>query len=149
MRPTRRMTLPLAAAVAGGLIAGPALAAAATTVPAAKPAQARSTTVLLKASKSTVAPKHKDTLTATLKSARRAVTGETLYLEKREAGSRKFSNPIAVGATDANGHVVISVVPGNKKGVKEQGRVVFQGDTGYKSSHSRVITVTVSSASQS
>jgi hypothetical protein len=131
--------LPLAAALATGAVAAPSVAA--------KPTHDKSTNVLLRAARSTVAPKHKVSLTATLKSAKHRLAGEELWLEKRDAGTHKFGNPVDIGTTDSNGQVTVPVVPGNHKGAKEQYRVVFQGDTGYKASHSSVITVTVSAPS--
>ena len=138
---TRKAALPIAAAVLTAAIAVPAWADHA---PAkAKPTHDKSTNILLKAAKSTVAPKHKTSLTATLKSAHHRLAGEELWIEERDASTHKFASPIGIGTTDSNGQVTVPVVPGNHKGHKEQYRVVFQGDTGYKASHSAVITVTV------
>jgi 5-hydroxyisourate hydrolase-like protein (transthyretin family) len=132
---TRILTVAVGASVAAASAAVPAVAA----TPAAKP-----TTLALKAAHATVAPKHKVSLTATLKSHGKPVVGASVSLESRSAGSRKFGNPVAIdGVTDANGRIVVPVVPGNKKGHKQQYEVTFAGDAQHKASHSSVITITV------
>ena len=135
---TRRTAVPLSVLLATALSAGPALAA--------KPTHDKSTSVLLRAARATVAPKHKVSLTATLKSAKGHLAGQELWLEQRDAGTHKFGNPVDLGVTDPDGQVAVPVVPGNHQGDKQQYRVVFQGATGYKASHSSVITITVASA---
>jgi hypothetical protein len=137
--PTRPIALAVAAALVTGAIASPAWASHSPV----RPTHDKPTNVVLKAGRSTVAPKHKLSLTATLKSARHRLAGEELWLQTRDAASHKFGNPIDVGPTDANGQVTVPVSPGNHKGTKTQYRLVFQGDTGYKASHSSVITITV------
>jgi 5-hydroxyisourate hydrolase-like protein (transthyretin family) len=132
---TRALTLALGVAAATTLVAAPALAAA----PAVKP-----TALTLKAAHATVAPKHKVSLTATLKSQGKPVAGASVSLESRSQGSTKFGNPVPVdGVTDAAGRITVPVVPGNKKGHKQQYEVTFAGDAQHKASHSRVITITV------
>jgi hypothetical protein len=143
MPTTRRVALPVAAALAIGAIALPAWASHSP----AGPAHDKATKVLLKAGRSSVAPKHKVSLTATLESAKHRLSGEDLWLETRDAAGRKFGNPVDLGTTDSSGQITVPVTPGNHKGTKTQYRVVFQGDTGYKASHSRVITITVAAAS--
>jgi hypothetical protein len=127
------------------LAAGSTVAAAlATTSAVAATPAARPTSLTLKAAHAAVAPKHKISLTATLKSSGKPVAGETLYLVSRTAGSKKFGNPVAIDSvTDANGRLTVPVIPGNKKGHKQQYEVTFTGDAQHKASHSSVITVTV------
>jgi hypothetical protein len=137
--PNRTLSVSIATALAAGLLAGPAVAAG-----AAKPTHDKATNILIRAAKSTVAPKHKTTLTATLKSAKHRLAGEELWLEQRDKGTHKWGAPVDMGTTDSNGQVAVPVTPGNHKGTKEQYRVVFQGDTGYRASHSSLITITVS-----
>ncbi len=138
MKPASAL-LPIVGVLAAGLMAAPAVAA-----PSAKPT-VKPTSITLKAAHATTAPKHKVSLTATLKSGKKRLAGETLYLEKRDASTHKFSDPVAITTpTDANGQTSVPVTPGNKKGHKEQYRVVFQGDSAYNASRSAVITITVS-----
>jgi hypothetical protein len=143
MPTNRRIALPVAAALAIGAVAAPAWASHGP----ARQVPDKATNVVLEAGRSTVAPKHKVSLTATLKSAKHRLAGEELWLESRDAASRRFGNPVDMGTTDANGQVTVPVAPGNHKGTKAQYRVVFRADTGYKGSHSRVITITVAAAS--
>ena len=123
------------------------LAGATVTALAASPALATTTThptsLTLKAAHASVAPKHKDRLTATLKAGTHRLAGEPVYLESRSAGAKKFSAPVSIGTTDAKGTVSVSVVPGRRKGHREQYRVIFKGDAKYGRSHSAVITLTV------
>lgn len=122
----------LAGAVAlAGVTAAPALAAT------------TSTAITLKAAHSTVAPKAKDSLTATLKSGSRRLAGETVQLEKRAAGARHWTT-VSSKTTGSKGETTWTVTPGTRKGQKEQYEVVFAGTKAYKASHSAVITVTVS-----
>jgi hypothetical protein len=104
---------------------------------------ARPTSMTLHAAHATAAPRHKDALTATLRSHGKPLAGEPVTLESRTPGSRRFGNAVDAGTTDANGQVSVPVVPGNSKGHKEQYRVVFAGDATHQASHSAVITVTV------
>lgn len=46
--------------------------------------------------------------------------------------------------TDSKGKVVLTVVPGKKKGQKEQYELIFAGSATNKASHGSVITLTVS-----
>jgi len=109
---------------------------------AARPA-AHPTTLTLHAAHATIAPKHKDGLTATLRSLGKPVAGAPVVLESRASDTRKFGNPTDIGTTDDHGQVIVPVTPGNKKGHKEQYRVVFAGDATHRASHSSVITITV------
>lgn len=120
--------------VAASVATAPAFAA----TPAARP-----TALTLKAAKSTVAPKQKDTLTGLLKSGTKALAGQSVKLEKRAAGARSFT-VVATKTTDSKGHVVLTVTPGTRKGQKEQYELVFAGTKSYKASHSSIITITVS-----
>lgn len=138
MRKTLGASVVLAGAAAATIAGMTASAVAA--APAAKP-----TSLTLHASHASVAPKHKDSLTATLRSHGKPVAGEPVALESRTAGSRAFANPTPIGTTDDKGQVIVPVVPGNSKGHKEQYRVVFAGDATRRASHSSVITVTVAS----
>lgn len=139
----RHIVIPVGVVLAAGLIAAPAASAAhSSSTPKARP-----TSITLKATHER-APKHsshKVALTATLKAGHQRLAGETLYLEKRDAGTHKFSDPVAIAPTDSNGQASVPVTPNaHGKGKKEQYRVVFQGDTGspaYKASRSGVITV--------
>lgn len=133
----KSVTAAVAVCAAATTIAGVAVSASAA-VPAVRP-----TSLTLHAARATVAPKHKDSLTATLRSLGKPVANAAVVLESRTAGSRAFSNPTAVGTTDDNGSVTVPVVPGNKKGHKEQYRVIFAGDAAHHASRSSVITVTV------
>lgn len=120
--------------VAAGLVASPAFAA----TPAAKP-----TSLTLHAAHASVAPKHKDTLTARLENGKVPVAGARVYLVERVIGG-KWGAAVAIKPlTNAKGQVTITVVPGNHKGQKDQFMVVFKGNAKYKASHSHVITVTV------
>ena len=131
-----RVAAVVAGVAATGLMAGPAFASA----PAKTP-----TSLTLKAAHASVAPKHKDALTLTLKAGNKRLAGETVYVEKRTAGAAKFGKLVMLSKqTDAKGQVTFSVVPGTKKGHKEQYEVVFKGTSKYKASHSHVLTVTVS-----
>ena len=132
MNPLRPAVL-LGATALAGLSAAPALAAT-----APKP-----TALTLKAAHSSVAPKHKDTLTSTLKSGKTAIKNETVKLERRATGAKSWT-VVSSKTTDSKGQDTWSVVPGSKKGQKEQYEVVFSGTKSYKASHSSVITVTVS-----
>ena len=138
MKPSSALVVPVTALLAAGLVAAPVAAAT-----PSKP-KVHSTAVTLKSAHATTKPKHKVSITATLKSGHTRVAGETLYLEQRDATTHKFSNPVAIGTTDGSGQVSVPVTPGNHKGKKEQYRVVFQGDSGYKHSRSGVITISVS-----
>jgi hypothetical protein len=142
MHATRPIALSVAAALVTGAIASPAWASHRP----ARPTHDKATELALKAGRSTVAPKHKLSLTATLKSANRRLASEELWLERRDAGTNKFGDPVDIGPTDANGQFTVPIAPGNHQGNKTQYRVVFQGDTGYRASHSSIITVTVAAS---
>ncbi len=135
-----------AAALAGAVLVG---AFATPTFASGKPT-AKPTSITLKASKATVAPKHKISLTAKLKSGNTPLANEQLCLKSRTRATAgewtswsSCSNLASL--TNSTGQVIVNgVAPGNKKGVKTQYEVVFPGVTGYKASHSSVITVTMS-----
>jgi hypothetical protein len=146
---TTRYSRPVALAI--GLVASGAVAlavavpASASGTPGAKPTQ-----LILKATRSTVAPKHKMSLTATLKSGHQRLANEQTCLQSRTKSSTGSWGPwgacMNLAPTDANGQVqVTGVVPRNGKGTKEQFEVLFGGVSGqYKASHSAIITVTTS-----
>jgi hypothetical protein len=127
-------TVTVGAALAVVLAAGAGNAMAAS---AAQP-----TSLTLKAAHTTVAPKAKDTLTGTLKSGTKRLSGEPIRLERRAAGTKSFTL-VSTKTTNANGQVTYTVVPGTRKGQKEQYMLVFAGNNSYKASHSSVITITV------
>jgi len=110
--------------------------------PAFAATTAKPTSLTLKAAKSTVAPKAKDTLTGTLKNGTHLLAGESVKLEERAAGAKRFTL-VTTKQTDSKGHVAMTVVPGTRKGQKEQYELVFAGNAAYQGSHSSVITVTV------
>ncbi|MGN6608670.1 MAG: hypothetical protein ACTHMS_16880 [Jatrophihabitans sp.] len=128
----------LAVAAAAAALAGAASAQAAT------PTTLKPTSITLHAAHATVAPKHKDTLTATLKSGRKALAGETVLLEKRAPHTAQRFTVVQTRTTDAKGRTTFTVLPGARKGHKEQYEVVFVKTSTYKGSHSAVITLTVS-----
>lgn len=132
-RTTARSLVVVAGLAAASMSIAPALAA----TTSAKP-----TSLTLKAAKSTVAPKQKDTLTGLLKSGTHVLAGESVKLEKRAAGAKSFSL-VTTKTTDSKGKVVLTVVPGSKKGQKEQYELIFAGNKTYKGSHSSIITITV------
>ena len=126
-----RLLVATTAAAVTSLSVGPAFAA-----------NASPTSLTLKAAKSTVAPKAKDTLTGTLKAGTKVLAGQSVKLEKRAAGAKSFTL-VTTKTTDAKGHVVLTVTPGTRKGQKVQYELVFAGTSTYKASHSSIITVTV------
>jgi hypothetical protein len=111
--------------------AAPALAAA-----------AQPTSLTLKAAKSSVTHNQKTTLTGTLKSGGTALAAQPVVLEKRAAGAKAWS-AVSTKSTSSKGTVTYSVVPGTRKGQKEEFYLVFKGNAKYKASHSAIITVTV------
>jgi 5-hydroxyisourate hydrolase-like protein (transthyretin family) len=128
----------LAAAVAaiGGLAVTPAFAASRIATP---------TSLTIKAAHSTVAPKAKDTLTGLLKSGNTPLAGKTVSLMRRAAGGKTFTL-VSNKVTDSKGRVVLTAVPGTKKG-HEQYELVYKGGKAgaitYKASHSQIITISV------
>ena len=114
-----------------------------TAAPALAATTAKPTALTVKAAKSSVAPKAKDTLVGTLKSGGTVLKGQTVKLEQRAAGAKSFK-VVSSKKTDSKGHVSWSVTPGTKKGQKEQYELVFVATKSYKASHSSVITVSVS-----
>jgi 5-hydroxyisourate hydrolase-like protein (transthyretin family) len=103
----------------------------------------RPTSIPLKATKSTVAPNQKVTLTAFLKSGHTPVTAAPVTLEKRTAGTKAFT-VVSTKLTNSNGKVTLVVTPGKSKKKKVQYKVVFAGNATYRGSHSQIITLTVS-----
>lgn len=131
---SRARTVPTvltAAALATCMSAAPALAAA-----------AQPTSLTLKAAKSSVTHNQKTTLTGTLKSGGTALAAQPVVLEKRAAGAKAWS-AVSTKSTSSKGTVTYSVVPGTRKGQKEEFYLVFKGNAKYKASHSAIITVTV------
>lgn len=137
-RTTASLALGTAALTMG--LAAPAFAFS---IPSASQALAQPTSLTLKAAKSTVAPRQKDTLTGTLKSGNKALAGQSVSLLERAPGAKHWS-VVTTKTTDSLGHVALTVTPGRRKGQKEQYEVLFKGTSSYKGSHSSVITVTVS-----
>jgi hypothetical protein len=141
-RPTVIAAGVLAASVAVAAIATPAGASG---QPANKP-----TSVTLQASRTTVAPMHKVSLTATLRSGKAPLAGQQLCLESRTKSSTTstwgpWGACMALTPTDTTGKTAVTgVVPRNGKGTKEEFEVLFAGATGYNPSHSAIITVTTS-----
>lgn len=133
-RTTTRSLAVVAGLAAASMSIAPALAA----TTSAKP-----TSLALKAAKSTVAAKQKDTLTGVLKNGTHVLPGEKVKLEKRAAGARSFTL-VTTKITNSKGQVTLSVVPGTRKGQKEQYELIFAGNKTYKGSHSSIITITVS-----
>ena len=101
----------------------------------------RPTSIPLKATKSTVAPNQKVTLTGFLKSGHTPVAFAPVMLETRTAGTKAFT-VVSTKLTDSNGKVTLVVSPGKVK--KVQYELVFAGDATYRGSHSQIITLTVS-----
>jgi hypothetical protein len=132
-RSTQRSFAVAAGLLAAGLAITPAVAAG----PKAKP-----TSLTMKATKVSVLPSQKDTLTAVLKNGTHVVAGQTVVLEKRAAGAKKWL-VAATRKTNAKGAVALVVIPGIKKGQKEQYELIFPGNKTYARSHSAIITVTV------
>ncbi|MDA8039577.1 MAG: hypothetical protein M0Z69_10545 [Actinomycetota bacterium] len=146
---TTKYSRPVALAIGLAASAAAALAiavpASASGTPGAKPTQ-----LILKATRASIAPKHKMSLTATLKSGHQGLANEQTCLQNRTKTSTGSWGPwgacMNLALTDANGQVqVTGVVPRNGKGTKEQFEVMFPGVSGqYKPSHSAIITVTTS-----
>ena len=132
-RSTQRSCAVAAGMLAAGLAITPALAAGST----AKP-----TSLTMKATKSSVLPSQKDTLTGVLKNGTHVVADQTVVLEKRAAGAKNWI-VVATRKTNAKGAVALVVTPGTKKGQKEQYELAFPGNKAYAGSHSAIITLTV------
>ncbi len=101
----------------------------------------RPTSIPLKATKSVVAPNRKVTLTGFLKSGHTPVAAASVTLETRTAGTKTFT-VVSTKLTDSNGKVTLAVTPGRIK--KVQYELVFAGNAMFGSSHSQIITLTVS-----
>ena len=102
------------------------------------------TSLTLKAAHASVAPKHHDTLTATLKSGTKALAGKTIWLYERKPGAKTWGKAIAHHTTNLKGQYTFTVTITGTKGQKDQFEVKFLGGSGYAASHSKVISVTVS-----
>lgn len=146
MKPSRSAAVAVAA-LAATTIATPALAAS-------KP-MLKQTSLTARAAKSTVAPKHGDTLLLTLRSGKALVDTALTNFSVR---SRHTTSPSSTATTKwgswaavtkvtetSPGHYAFKVVvPNLKKGQKEQYEVKFAGDKTHASSHSQVLSVAVS-----
>jgi hypothetical protein len=102
----------------------------------------RPTSIPMKSTNSTVAPNQKVALIGWLKSGHTSVPSALVTLEKRTGGATTFT-AVSSKATDGNGKVILVVTPGTRSGQKVQYLLVFAGNTTYRGSHSRVITLTV------
>lgn len=121
-----------AGVVAVGLSAAPALANT-----------THVTSLTIKSAKSTVAPHQKTTVTGTLKSGDKPLSGQPVVLEKRAAGAKAFT-VVSTQVTSPKGSVSYPVTPGSRRGQNEQYELVFKGTSTYRPSHSQVITISVS-----
>jgi hypothetical protein len=79
---------------------------------------------------------HADAITGVLTARHKGVAGETITLDGR-TGKHPRWMAIATGTTGANGSVTFTVAPT----VKSQFKLVFAGATGFRKSHSNVITL--------
>ena len=131
-RTAARTTDVASALLIAGLSGGIALAA---TAP-------QPTSLTLKAVKSVVAPRAKDTLTGTLSKGTTPLAGRSVKLEKRAYGTKAFTL-VTTKTTNSKGQVVLTVVPGTRKGQKEQYELVFAATATLKVSQSSIITITV------
>ncbi len=110
------------------------------------------TSLNARAAKTTVAPRHKDTVFLTLTSKKVGVNGEAksfLVRSRRDTVSAKWGAWKSVSATAmaGKGHYRVSVtLPNLGKGKKEQYEVKFAGDKTkhLNASRSQVITITAS-----
>jgi len=103
---------------------------------------AKASTIAIKVAAGSVKPHAKDNITATLKSGTKVIAGATVKLEARAVGAKTWKI-VSSRLTGAKGSAAFTVVPGIKKGQKEQYVIVFSGNSKYKASHSAIITVTV------
>src|SRR5579875_891629 len=78
---------------------------------------------------------HADLITGVLRSHRRPLPGETVYLESR-TGGRRFA-VVASQVTGAHGQVSFPVAPK----VRTQYELLFKGDAAYRPSRSVVVTL--------
>ena len=110
------------------------------------------TSLNARAAKTTVAPRHKDTVYLTLRSKKVGVNGEAadfLVRSRRDTVTGRWSawQSVAATATTGKGHYRISVtLPKLGKGKKEQYEVKFSGDKTkhLSASRSQVLTITAS-----
>ena len=150
MRITSRPVALGAITLAAAGLTAPAFAAA----PTAKP-----TSLNLRAAHGTVAPKHHDTFTVTLRSGKTPVAGEatgiTLWERTAPTSGHKttWTQQTATFTEGKPGVYTVSItVPGaTKRPQKDQYQARFKDITSpakYRSSHSSVITVTVKPAAK-
>lgn len=134
MRVARPLALG-AAALAATAMATPAFAA--TTTP---------TSLTLKASHASVAPKHHDGFTATLKAGNKLLDGQKVSLYEKKPGAKTWT--LVGSKSTVKGKVSFSVVPaGTKKGQKDEFEVKYAGTKTapkYGASHSHIVNVTLS-----
>ena len=79
---------------------------------------------------------HADMITGVLTSHRKAVAGETVWLESRRTTGKKFA-VVGSATTGADGSASFAVTPSKKT----QYELVFKGDATHRKSHSGVITL--------
>ncbi len=79
---------------------------------------------------------HADAISGTLSARHKGVAGETITLDGR-TGKHPRWMAIATGTTDASGSVTFTVAPT----AKSQFKLVFAGASGFRKSHSNVITL--------
>ncbi len=135
-------------------VASAALAAVTVVTPAFATTPVNAPTSLnARAAKTTVAPRHKDTVNLTLRSHKVGVAGEAskfLVRSRRDTATAKWGawKPVAATASMVAGHYKVSVTLPAKlgKGKMEQYQVKFAGDSvkHLNASRSQVITITAS-----
>jgi len=120
-----------------GLVSAGLLGAATANTHSSRPA---ATHLTIKSAKIRVTKtdKYKATVTGTLRSHRAPVAGETVGINERKNGVKKWTATGATATTDPNGKVVIALIQTN---AKEQYQLVFAGDSSYRKSHSGAVTV--------
>ncbi len=79
---------------------------------------------------------HADAVTGVLRSHRKDVAGETITLDSR-TGKKPRWTAVTTGTTGTDGSVTFTVAPT----ARTQYKLIFSGDTGYRKSHSNVITL--------
>lgn len=134
-------------------VASAALAAVTVVTPAFATTPVNAPTSLnARAAKTTVAPRHKDTVNLTLRSHKVGVAGEAskfLVRSRRDTATARWGawKPVAATASMVAGHYKVSVtLPKLAKGKKEQYQVKFAGDSvkHLNASRSQVVTITAS-----
>lgn len=106
------------------------------------------TSLTLKAAHTTVAPKHRDSFTATLKAGTHVLAGQTVTLYEKKPGAKTWTK-LTSKQTNSKGQATYSVVPaGTKSGQKDEFEVKYAGGKigtkTYAASHSKIVTVTLS-----